>query len=182
MDKSISPLFQKKALVLSQLILNTAKLYQDADESEKSFLEMMVGMGIRDLSKNHDLRPEKISLAALGNLRTGIFMTNRLDQQTIPRRIVAMLFYTVYLDDLKQNPNALADIYLNEFDVCDLILRSETTQLRRLLRMPLFTSMQDAYQQAGIEMVDMNEEDILLYMRQNKRPFPERKHDIVENS
>jgi hypothetical protein len=48
--------------------------------------------------------------------------------------------------------------------------------------MPLFTSMQDAYQQAGIEMVDMNEEDIMLYMRQNKRPFPERKHDIVENS
>lgn len=181
MEKSNSPRFQKRALVLSQLILNTAKLYQNADESEKSFLEMMVSMGFRDLS-NHDLRPKKISSAALESLRAGLGTIDSLDQQIIPRRIVAKLFYTVYLDDLKQNPNALAEIYLNEFDVYDLILGSETTQLRRHLRMHLFTSMQDAYQQAGIEMRDMNEEYIMLYMRQNKRPFSERKQDIKEKS
>jgi hypothetical protein len=160
-----SPL-EKRALVLSQLILNTQEVYRNAEESEKGLLEKLVGDAIWYLPNLPELFNQKISKAALASLEENQSKTRLVEEHAIPRKVAGRLLYTKYLEDLKKDPSILVRLYLDFFGRYNLVLKPENDRLRKYQRAAVFTTEEEAYKKAYIELVDFSEVEYREYKRQ----------------
>ena len=79
--------FEKRALVLAQLILSTEEVYRHAEEAEKGLLETLVGAGIWYLPNFSELFNQKISKAALASLEEKSGQTRLVEEHAIPRKV-----------------------------------------------------------------------------------------------
>lgn len=165
MHKPSTPL-EKRALVLSQLILNTQEVYRNAEESEKGLLETLVGAAIWYLPNLPELFNQKISKAALASLEENPSRTRLVEEHAIPRKVAGKLLYTKYLEELEKDPNTLVRLYLDFFGRYNLVLKPENDRLRKYQRAAVFTTEEEAYQKADIELVDFSEADYRAYKRQ----------------
>ena len=158
--------FEKRALVLAQLILSTEEVYQNAEEAEKGLLETLVGAGIWYLPNLPELFNQKISKAALASLEKKPTQTRLVEDHGIPRKVAVKLLYTKYMDDLKRDPHTLGRLYLDFFGRYNLVLLPEIERLRSYHRAAVFTTEEEAYKKADIELVDFSEADYREYKRQ----------------
>ena len=160
-----SPL-EKRALVLSQLILNTQEVYRNAEESEKGLLETLVGAAIWYLPNLPELFNQKISKAALESLEEKPSKTRLVEEHAIPRKVAGRLLYTRYLEELEKDPSSLVRLYLDFFGRYNLVLKPENDRLKKFQRTAVFTTEEEAYKKADIELVDFSEKDYRAYKRQ----------------
>jgi hypothetical protein len=160
-----SPL-EKRALVLSQLILNTQEVYRNAEESEKGLLEKLVGDAIWYLPNLPELFNQKISKAALASLEENPSKTRLVEEHAIPRKVAGRLLYTTYVEELEKDPNTLTRLYLDFFGRYNLVLKSEYDRLRKVQRTTVFTTEEEAYKKADIELVEFSEANYRAYKRQ----------------
>jgi len=158
--------FEKRALVLAQLILSTAEVYQNAENAEKGLLETLIGAGIWYLPNLPELFNQKISKAALNSLQENPIKTRLVEEHALPRKVAGKLLYTKYLEDLKRDPHTLGRLYLDFFGRYNLVLKPENDRLRKYQRTAVFTTEEEAYKQAGIELVDFSESDYREHKRQ----------------
>lgn len=166
MSKPTLTSFEKRAMVLAQLILSTAEVYQDAENTEKGLLETLVGAGIWYLPNLPELFNQKISKAALNSLKDNPIKTRLVEEHAIPRKVAGKLLYTKYLEDLKRDPHTLGRLYLDFFGRYNLVLKPENDRLRKYQRTAVFTTEEEAYKKAEIELVDFSESDYREYKRQ----------------
>lgn len=160
-----SPL-EKRALVLSQLIHNTQEVYRNAEESEKGLLETLVGAAIWYLPNLPELFNQKISKAALASLEENPSKTHLVEEHAIPRKVAGRLLYTTYVEELEKDPSSLVRLYLDFFGRYNLVLKPENDRLRKYQRAAVFTTEEEAYQKADIELVDFSEAEYREYKRQ----------------
>lgn len=157
---------EKRALVLSQLILNTQEVYRNAEESEKGLLETLVGAAIWYLPNLPELFNQKISKAALASLEENPSKTRLVEEHAIPRKVAGRLLYTRYLEELEKDPSSLVRLYLDFFGRYNLVLKPENDRLKKFQRTAVFTTEEEAYKKADIELVDFSEADYRAYKRQ----------------
>jgi hypothetical protein len=158
--------FEKRALVLAQLILSTEEVYQNAEEAEKGLLETLVGAAIWYLPNLPELFNQKISKAALASLEEKPTQTRLVEEHAIPRKVAGRLLYSKYLEDLKRDPHTLGRLYLDFFGRYNLVLKPENDRLRKYQRTAVFTTEEEAYKKADIELVDFSEAEYREYKRQ----------------
>lgn len=157
---------ERRALVLSQMILNTQEVYRNVEESEKGLLETLVGAAIWYLPNLPELFNQKISKAALASMEENPTKTRLVEEHAIPRKVAGRLLYTKYLEELEKDPSSLTRLYLNFFGRYNLVLKQENDRLRKFQRAAVFTTEEEAYQKAAIELVDFSEADYRAHKRQ----------------
>ena len=61
------------------------------------------------------------------------------------------------LEQIKEDPNLLRDLYINRYGRYNLVTQIENGQLRAYQKLGVFESEIDSYQKAGVELVNLNE-------------------------
>lgn len=164
---------EKRALLLSQMILNTADLYHASEEGERGLLETLVGAAIWYLPNHAQLFNGKISQAALISLKANPGQTKLVEEHAIPRKVAGRQLYTVYLQELQNNPEMIIRLYQDSFGRYNLVLKEENDRLKKYQRAEVFVNEGEAYRQAGIELVDFSYQEYQEF-KKLKRSFGKR--------
>lgn len=171
---------EKRALLLSQMILNTADLYHTSEEGERGLLETLVGAAIWYLPNHAELFNKKISQAALISLNANPGQTKLVEEHAIPRKVAGRQLYTIYLQELQNNPEMLVKLYLDSFGRYNLVLKEENDRLKKFQKAEVFVTAEEAYRQAGIELVDFSLEEYQEF-KKIKRTISKRKVSQAES-
>lgn len=147
---------ETRAIMLSQLIINNEVLYRDSADGERGLLETLVGAGIWYLPNVPELYTGKISKAAFEKLQINPHWTKLVEEHAIPRKVAGKLLFTTYLMELKNDPSVIIRLYLESFGRYNLVLKEENDRLKKFQKSSVFTTEEDAYQQAGIELMDFS--------------------------
>lgn len=150
---------EKRAKVLAEMIVKTAPMYEQCEEAEKGLLETLSGAGIFYLPNHPGLFNQKISKAAWLQIQENPAKTKLVEEHAIPRKVAGRLLYTTYLPLLQSNPVALVQLYEQQFGRYNLVLKEENDRLRKFQRVGVFVSEEEAYAQAGIELMDFSYEE-----------------------
>jgi hypothetical protein len=89
-----------------------------------------------------------------------------VEEHAIPRKVAGRLLYTTYVEELEKDPNTLTRLYLDFFGRYNLVLKSEYDRLRKVQRTTVFTTEEEAYKKADIELVEFSEANYRAYKRQ----------------
>ena len=153
--------------MLSQLIVNNSVLYRDSADGERGLLETLVGAGIWYLPNVPELYTGKISKAALEKLQSNPKGTKLVEEHAIPRKVAGKFLFTTYLEDLKNDSSVLIRLYLESFGRYNLVLKEENDRLKKFQKSSVFTTEEEAYQQAGIVLMDFSYEAYQEFKRLN---------------
>ena len=156
---------EKKAQVMAEMIIQTAKIYHASEESEKGLMETLVGAGIFYLPNHPGLFNNKISKEAWVQLQTKPEKLKLVAEHAIPRKVAGRLLYTKYLPLLQENPLAMVELYEKYFGRYNLVLKEENDRLRKFQKAQVFVSEEEAYALAGIELVDFTYEEYLEFQK-----------------
>jgi len=164
MTKTIKNL-ETRALMLSQLIINSADLYQASEEGERGLLETLIGAAIWYLPNTPELFTGKISKAAYFKLLENPAQTKLVEEHAIPRKVAGKLLYNHYLEDLRKDPSTMIRLYFDLFGKYNLVLKEENDRLKKFQRSHVFTNEGEAYQKASIELMDFNYKEYQEFKR-----------------
>jgi hypothetical protein len=152
----------ERSELVGQLILLTEDLYHRGglSKGQLGLLSTIIGAAIWYLpGDNKLLFSKKISRGLLEALENGEKEIKMTEEHYYPRKVSATKLYEVHLDDLKKNPTeTLKDLYLNEFGLFNLVLKQENDRLKKFQKVDVFVSPEMAYQQCGIELIDLTPE------------------------
>lgn len=147
---------ETRALMLSQLIINSAELYHTSEEGERGLLETLVGAAIWYLPNQVELFNEKISKEAMISLETNPHETKLVEEHAIPRKVAGKFLFTKYLEDLRKDPCLMVRLYLESFGRYNLVLKEENDRLKKYQKAHVFVNEEVAYHLAGIELIDFS--------------------------
>jgi len=150
---------KEKADILAQVVLLTADLYHSEllNEAQKGLLETLLGAGIWYLPSSKLLFSGKISKAAINALETEPTKTKLVEEHGFPRKVAGRSLYVNHLNDLKNNVSKLEELYINKFGRYNLVLKAENDKLKKFQKVDIFTTEEDAYTKADIELVEIDE-------------------------
>jgi hypothetical protein len=148
----------KKTEVLAKAIAMLAPLYHDKnlDESQRGLLETLVGAGIWYLPNSKVLFSGKISKAALEKIKTDS-KVKLVQEHGFPRKVAGNKLFTEHLIEIIKDTDALCDLFLEKFGRYNLVLKEENLQLKKYQKTALFVSEDEAYNLAGIELVNLED-------------------------
>lgn len=165
-----------RALLLSQLIITNADLYQASQQPEQKILEMVIGDAVRYLPQIPELFSGKISIQAFEKMQVKAKSDRFIEFCVTPRSVLARLLFTQYLEELIKNPLALISLYYDHLGKYHVILSEEARLLRRLQRSTEFIDEEKTYEKAGIEWVDFSYEAYQEFKRRSREKG--RNHDF----
>lgn len=153
-DKTV----ERRALMLSQLIITNADLYQASQQPEQKVLEMVIGDAVRYLPQIPELFSGKISKNAFEKAHSKVKDARLVEFYVIPRSVLARLLFTEYLEELKKDPFSLISLYYGHLGKYHLILSEENHVIRKLQRSSKLADEEKTIQNAGIEWMDFSYE------------------------
>lgn len=144
----------EKAELLSKVVILTSDLYHNGEltKAQKGLLETIIGAGIFYLPKK-SLYSGYISKAALIQLETDPQNTKLVEEHSFPRKIAGKKLYTDFLQEIKENPDGLKELYINRLGRYNLVLKSENDGLKKWQKDGTFIDEETAYKEAKIELV-----------------------------
>jgi hypothetical protein len=161
----------ERAELVSKVILLTEDLYHKGGltKGQLGLLQTLIGAAIWYLpSDNKLLFSGKVSKKLLEALEQNseVKMT---EEHFYPRKVSATKLFEQHLDDLKSNPTeTLKNLYLNEFGLFNLVLKSENDRLKKFQKVDVFVRPEEAYAQAGIELTDLTPEMVSRFPKLKK--------------
>jgi hypothetical protein len=161
----------ERAELVSKVILLTEDLYHKGGltKGQLGLLQTLIGAAIWYLpGDNKLLFSGKVSKKLLEALEknSDVKMT---EEHFYPRKVSATKLFEQHLDDLKSNPTeTLKNLYLNEFGLFNLVLKSENDRLKKFQKVDVFVRPEEAYAQAGIELTDLTPEMVSRFPKLKK--------------
>lgn len=153
----------KKAHVMSKAIDALSAIYHDEsmDYVQRGLLETLIGAGIWYLPNSKLLFSGKISRAALEKIKND--STVKLVQEHgFPRKVAGNKLFNEHLELIKEDSNAFYTLFVEKFGKYNLVLKEENMQLKKFQKTAVFTTEEDAYSAAGIELVSVTQLDFTL--------------------
>lgn len=162
----------ERAELVSKVILLTEDLYHKGGltKGQIGLLQTLIGAAIWYLpGDNKLLFSGKISKGLLDALESGNKEVKMTEEHFYPRKVSATKLFEEHLDALKSNPTeSLKDLYLNEFGLFNLVLKTENDRLKKYQKVDVFVHPEQAYAQAEIELLDLTPEMVEKYPRLRK--------------
>jgi hypothetical protein len=148
---------EQKANVLTNMIISVGEIYHASDnENDRNQIETLLGAGIFYLTTSKQLCSGLISINALELLRQDN-NAKLVKEHSFPRKLAANEILNKKLEQIKEDPNLLRDLYINRYGRYNLVTQIENGQLRAYQKLGVFESEIDSYQKAGVELVNLNE-------------------------
>lgn len=161
----------ERAELVSKVILLTEDLYHNGGltDGQIGLLQTLIGAAIWYLPNDNKLLfSGKVSKGLLKALEENC-QTKITEEHFYPRKVSATKLFEEHIDDLQRNPtDTLKNLYLNEFGLFNLVLKSENDRLKKYQKVDVFIHPEQAYAQAGIELVELTPEMAVKYPKLRK--------------
>jgi len=164
-------LLKSKLDVLSKMVVATKSVYDASTEDQKALLQTLAGAAIWYMPSGIELYSGKISTVALAAIELNP-NTKLVEEHSFPRKIAGKLLFE-NAEKLADDTNYLTELYLKQFGKYNLVLKIENDRVKKYQKVDSFLSEQDAYERAGIQLVDFSKENYQEYKKvlaRNKRP------------
>lgn len=152
----------KKAHVMSKAISALSAIYHDEsmDHLQRGLLETLIGAGIWYLPNSKLLFSGKVSRAALEKIKNDPTL-KLVQEHGFPRKVAGNKLFNEYLKEIKEDSNAFYNLFLEKFGKYNLVLKEENLRLKKFQKTGVFTSEEEAYSAAGIELVSLTPSDYI---------------------
>ena len=163
----------EKAALLARVVVATSTIYKDErlSKAQRNMLQTIIGAGIFYISSNEDLYSGKISKAAREALRNNPDV-NLVKEHAYPRKIAGQHLFERHVDRLVADLSALEGLFKSEMGKYNLVLKAENDRLRKHQRTENFLGEEEAYRQAGIEMVALSPEEYRALKKNGRKNKP----------
>jgi len=165
-----------KINVLTDLINHTAHLYnsESVNAQQRGYMETLIGAAIWYLPSDKKLLYSgKISERAYVSLINPVEKTKLVEEHgRVPRKVAGNWLYTKYLNTIRENPENLKAIYLNEIGQYNLVLKEENLRIAKFQRTDVFIDEATAYQNAGIKLIEVSLEELEPLFKINRTIKP----------
>ena len=158
---------KSKTKVLSEVLMATKSIYDDANKEQKALLETLIGAAIWYLPSSAELYSGKISKAAYDLIKQGDY-PKLVEEHSYPRKIAGRFLYE-NAGKLIDNPDFLADKYKELFGRFNLVLKNENDRLKPFQKVDSFIDEKDAYERAGLQLEDFSKESYKEYKKNMAR-------------
>ncbi|MDA0349820.1 MAG: hypothetical protein O3C43_22360 [Verrucomicrobia bacterium] len=156
--------------VLAEVILAIRPVYLRAAKPQQALLETMIGAAIWYIPKPVDAWTGRISKKALAELHpdSGIMKVRLSEEHVYPRKIAAKRL--IQNNDL--TAKGMESIFREEYGRLHYITPEENKAAIRFQRSDVFSTPEEVYRQAGIELVSVERTDL--------RAIKKRDRDTIE--
>ena len=156
--------------VLAEVIIAIRPVYLRAAEAQKALLETMIGAAIWYIPKPVDAWTGKISKKALIELHpdSGSKRVRLSEEHVYPRKIAAKRL----IQDAILTAKEMEKIFKEEYGRLHYITPEENKAAIRFQKSDVFTTPEEVYQQAGIELLSIERTDL--------RAIKKRDRDTIE--
>ncbi|MGI9229540.1 MAG: hypothetical protein ACR2P9_06755 [Gammaproteobacteria bacterium] len=146
-DKNFQKKVEIKCNALLKLVIGVQKFYKSSDDKSKQFIETTVGAAIWYLPKKNDvLFTGKISKKAKAK-------GERSEDHPYPRKIAAQKILKHNWKNEIDPVKTLSDLYIKKYGKFNYVSKSENRKLRKYQKSGVFKTSEDAYKEAGVELV-----------------------------
>ena len=143
---------------LADVITAVKSIHEKAEAPQKAFIETMIGAAIWYIPKPPNAWTGRISKAALKSFHStsGIEKPRFSEEHIYPRKVAARLL----IERKELNGPALFKLFTEKFGRLHYITPDENKAVIRFQKDAVFTEPETAYLQAGIDLVEVNAEDL----------------------
>ena len=156
---STTEAISEKCEILEKIIISISDIYENATETQKSFIETTIGASIFYISQNASLWTGKISENAFKNLKSKKKITK--DHQ-YPRKIAGKeLFENKQL--LQNNKISVKQLFEEKYGRFNYITPEENGKLRPFQKEENFISVEHSYREAKILLKEISNIEFKKY-------------------
>jgi len=139
-----------KCEALLHLVKGIQEFYKSTNDTNKSFIETTVGAAIWYLPKKRDLLfTGKISKEAM---KKG----EKSEDHLYPRKITAQEILQFDWEDENNPVETLSNLYIEKYGRYNYVSKMENKRLIKYQKIGVFVDPETAYENAGIELVDLD--------------------------
>ena len=151
---------------LAEVIVAIRPIYASVSGPQKALLETMIGAAIWYIPKPQDAWTGKISRKALGTLHPdNPAQRFKLSEEHVyPRKVAACML----LRDDSLTPQSMETIFREQYGRLHYITPEENKAVIRFQKLEVFSSPEEAYRNAGIELIEVAKEDLRSIKRRDR--------------
>ena len=159
-------ILEEQCAVVAALIIAIRPVYGSASARQRALLETIVGAGLWYIPKPSRAWTGFMSLGALRAFHpdSGVDRPKLSEEHIYPRKVAAQLL----LEDLALDAASLASAFREKYGRVHLITSEENKMVQPHQRAGVFVSPEAAYVSAGIQLVEIAEEDLRLVKRRDR--------------
>ena len=163
-DSNFNKKILDKADVIARTVISQQDFYfsKECNENHKQLLETMIGAAIWYLPQGKELWTGDISIDALKNL----FESDEPQKITLtkdhhfPRKVAAAELFKLNWSTFSSPAEEVLQRYQNIYGRYNLVLPEENKRLVKYQKGIIFTSPEDSYRKAGINLRNITEEQL----------------------
>lgn len=171
MNKQNSKRIKQRCAVIAELVQQMQPMYlaKTTNEYQCHHIETIVGAGIWYIP-NSSLWTGKASLEVIKSFHPKF--DNDVPKFTkdhqYPRKVAARKLLNIDWFKFDDPVEEITKMYLEEFGIYNLVTPKENRDLMKYQRVKVFLSPQDAYDQAGIHLISLTDNQLQEVRRRNK--------------
>lgn len=151
---------EERCKMMEMIVMQLAEIYEnEANADQKKFIETMVGAAIFYLPHNEKYWTGKISENAYQQLKMN-GNTRLTKEHQFPRKIAAKQLLTTEIHGIMRGERSLQSLYEEKYAKYNLVLPQENKKITKFQKDGLFNSIEEAYDRAGIALMDISREEI----------------------
>jgi hypothetical protein len=157
---------EKHCNALAEVIIAVRPVYSSAQASQKALIETMIGAAIWYVPKPTDAWTGCISMVALRAFHpaSGVLNPKFSEEHVYPRKVAAQLL----LEDQELDGKRMVQLFTEKYGRLHYITSDENKSVQPFQRAGVFTTPEDAYTKAGIELIEVGKADLRLIKQRHR--------------
>lgn len=159
---------QNRCEILAKTILQIKPLYMDCeDESQKAFLETLIGAGIWYLGKG--VWTNKISTNVVKSFHpdSGEIEPKYTEDHEYPRKVAARELLQMDWKNFDNKTDKLIQLFKDKYGRVNYVTKNENSRLTKFQKVDVFISPKLAYQNANVQLINITNEQLMEIKQRN---------------
>jgi len=161
---------EQRCAILSEVVRSVRPVYEKSDPDQAALIETMIGAAIWYVPKPVNAWTGRISIAALQAFHRDKGTAKLSEEHVYPRKVVARLL----LKDESLDQRSMFVSFTEKYGRLHYITPQENKAVQTFQRVDRFTTPDEAYQKAGIVLVEVGDAEALREIKKGNRAIIER--------
>jgi hypothetical protein len=159
-------ILEEKCSILADTIVAMRPVYLNATPRQRAFLETVIGAAIWYIPKPSSAWTGRMSVGALKMFHpdSGIQKPRFSEEHVYPRKVAARLL----LEDKTLDGANLSALFQEKYGRLHFITSDENKSVQPYQRVAVFTTPDDAYEKAGIVLVEVADHELNLVRKRDR--------------
>ena len=151
---------------LADIIVSIRPIYTKAGSEQKALIETMIGAAIWYIPKPSDAWTGKISTGALKMFHpdSGVARPKFSEEHVYPRKVAAQML----LEDQNLDGAIMVKVFREKYGRLHYITSEENKSVQPYQRVTMFSTPDDAYARAGIELNQVAQQDLRFIKKRDR--------------